>query len=139
MSSIFSKIIAGELPGHFVWRDDRVVAFMTIAPIVPGHLLVVPVEEIDHWDDMPEKLANHCLGVARVISRAQKAVYGCQRVALQIIGLEVPHTHLHLVPINTMEDTDITRAKMAEADALAAEAEKLRAELVDKGFKEARL
>ena len=139
MSSIFSKIIAGELPGHFVWRDDRVVAFMTIAPIVPGHLLVVPVEEIDHWDDMPEKLANHCLGVARTIARAQKAVYGCQRVALQIIGLEVPHTHLHLVPINAMEDTDMSRAKMAEAEALAEEAEKLRAELSAKGFKEAQL
>ena len=139
MSSIFSKIIAGELPGHFVWRDEQTVAFMTIAPIVPGHLLVVPVQEIDHWDDLPVDLANHCFAVARSITKAQKSVYDCQRVALQIIGLEVPHTHLHLIPINTMDEANIARAKPAEAAELAAEADKMRAALVDGGHAEAKL
>ena len=72
MASIFSKIIEGELPGHFIWRDDRAVAIMTIAPICPGHVLVIPTAEIDHWDDMPTELAAHCVDVARSITKAIK-------------------------------------------------------------------
>lgn len=129
MSSIFSRIIAGELPGHFVWRDDKAVAIMTIAPISAGHVLVIPIEEVDHWDDLSPELSAHCLAVARTIAKAQKKVYGCRRVSLQIVGLEVPHTHLHLVPINTMEDAHFANAKPVEAEALAAEAERLKAAL----------
>ncbi|WP_372748115.1 HIT family protein [Litorivivens sp.] len=134
MATIFSRIIAGELPGHFIWRDEQAVAIMTIAPICAGHVLVIPVEEIDHWDDMPQALANHCLSVARAISKAQKAVYDCQRVSLQIVGLEVPHTHLHLVPINRMEDANFANAAPADGQDLAREAERLRAELGTQGL-----
>lgn len=126
MPSIFSRIIDGELPGHFVWRDEKAVAIMTIAPISAGHVLVIPIEEVDHWDDLPEDLANHCLSVARNICKAQKAVYDCQRVSLQIVGLEVPHTHLHLVPINSMADANFANATQADAETLAREAERLR-------------
>lgn len=129
MASIFSRIIDGELPGHFIWRDDRAVAIMTIAPICPGHVLVIPTAEIDHWDDMPPELAAHCVDVARSITKAIKSVYDCSRVSLQIVGLEVPHTHLHLVPINSMEDASFSRAQQAAPEELAGEAAKLRAAL----------
>lgn len=134
-ASIFSKIIAGDIPGHFVWRDDKAVAIMTIGPICPGHLMVIPVEEIDHWDDLPEALANHCLSVARTLAKALKAVYGCRRVSLQIVGLEVPHTHLHLVPIDKLEDANFANARPADSDELAAEAEKIRRQLAVMGLK----
>lgn len=133
MASIFSKIIGGELPGHFIWRDDKAVAIMTIAPICPGHVLVIPLEEVDHWDDMAPELATHCLDVARSITKAIKSVYDCKRVSLQIVGLEVPHTHLHLVPLNSMEDANFTRAQQATPEELAREAERLRAALKNLG------
>lgn len=126
MASIFSKIIDGELPGHFVWQDEACVAIMTIQPIKPGHLLVIPRKEIDHWDDLPEDLSGHLLGVSRKLAKVLKQVYQCQRVSLQIVGLEVPHTHLHLVPIDEMQDTDFARAAMSDSESLAAEAEKIR-------------
>ena len=134
MPSIFSRIIDGELPGHFIWRDEKAVAIMTIAPICAGHVLVIPIQEIDHWDDMPEELANHCLSVARKICKAQKTVYDCQRVSLQIVGLEVPHTHLHLVPINSMADANFANAAQADADTLAGEAKRLREVLGTQGL-----
>ncbi len=127
MASIFSRIIDGELPGHFVWQDEHCVAIMTIQPIKPGHLLVIPRREIDHWDDMPDGLSAHLMSVSGKLAKVLKQVYSCRRVSLQIVGLEVPHTHLHLVPIDEMRDIDFSRAAMADSDALAAEAEKIRA------------
>lgn len=126
MTSVFSKIIDRELPGHFVFEDDQAVAIMTIAPVMPGHVLVIPKEEIDHWDDVPDDLMTHLMAVSRKLAKAMKAVYQCQRVSMQIIGIEVPHTHLHLIPINEIADADFAKAAMAEADQLAAEAEKIR-------------
>ena len=134
MASIFSKIIAGELPGHFIWRDDKAVAIMTIAPICPGHVLVIPIEEVDHWDDMSADLSTHCMEVARSVTKALKSVYDCNRVSLQIVGLEVPHTHLHLVPINSMDDVSFGKARQAAPEALAQEAAKLRAALKKLGY-----
>jgi histidine triad (HIT) family protein len=126
MASIFTKIIQGELPGHFVWEDDQVVAIMTIAPIQAGHLLVIPRAEIDHWDDLPPDLASHLMAVSQRLAKVLKTTFQCQRVSMMIVGLEVPHTHIHLVPINTMADTDFGKAKMAEGDDLAHAAEKIR-------------
>ncbi|GAB3380423.1 HIT family protein [Spongiibacter taiwanensis] len=126
MASIFSRIIAGELPGHFVWRDELCVAIMTIEPVRPGHVLLIPIEEVDHWDDLPESLATHLQGVARKLAKALKTVYQCQRVTLSIVGLEVPHTHLHLWPINQMGDVHLSQASIADQGALASEAEKIR-------------
>jgi histidine triad (HIT) family protein len=126
VTSVFSKIIDRELPGHFVFEDDQAVAIMTIAPVMPGHVLVIPKEEVDHWDDVPESLMTHLMAVSRKLAKAMKEVYQCQRVSMQIIGIEVPHTHLHLIPINEIADADFAKAAMAEADQLAAEAEKIR-------------
>ena len=126
MASIFSKIINGELPGHFVWQDDSCAAIMTIQPIKPGHLLVIPRDEVDHWDDLPEALSAHLMAVSAKLAKALKHAYKCRRVSLQIVGLEVPHTHLHLVPIDEMCDIDFAKAEMADAESLAAQADKIR-------------
>ena len=100
--TLFTRIIDGELPGRFVWRDDRVVAFLTIAPLAPGHTLVVPLEEIDHWIDVPPDLHAHLWGVAQTIGRAIDEVFDPVKVGVLVIGEEVPHTHVHLVPFRTL-------------------------------------
>lgn len=112
MSSVFSKIIAGELPGHFVYRDDRCVAFLSINPLQHGHTLVIPIAEIDHWLDLDPDLAAHLTVVAQRIGQAQQAAFSPLRVGLMIAGLEVPHVHLHVVPISTVRDLDFANAQM---------------------------
>lgn len=126
MASVFSKIIQGELPGYFVWDDELCVAIMTIQPVRPGHVLVIPREEINHWDDMPDDLAAHLMVIARKITKAIKNAYPSQRVGLMVAGFEVPHTHLHLIPADSMHDFDITRLEFAKPDDLAEAAEKIR-------------
>jgi histidine triad (HIT) family protein len=102
MTTIFSRIIAGEIPGTFVYRDDRCVAFMSINPLARGHVLVVPIEEIDHWIDASPDLAAHLFGVTHRIGRAQKQAFDCERVGVIIAGYEVPHAHIHVIPTDHM-------------------------------------
>ena len=130
MATIFTRIINGELPGRFVHRDERAVAFLSIAPLRPGHTLVVPVEEIDHWIDAPPDLNAHLMGVAQRVAQAQQATFSPTKVALMIAGLEVPHLHLHVVPIRSERDlhfehaaTDVPAAELDDV------AERLRAAL----------
>ncbi|MFW0184610.1 HIT family protein [Rothia sp. CCM 9418] len=104
MTTIFTKIMTGELPGHIVYEDDQCAAFLTIEPVNPGHTLVVPREEIDHWVDLPDGLRNHLFAVAQKIAQAQRTVFDSERSALMIAGFEVPHTHLHVYPANSMAD-----------------------------------
>lgn len=110
MATVFTKIIDGEIPGRFVWRDEQCVAFSTIAPLRPGHVMVVPIAEVDHWLDLDPDLAAHLFGVAQVIGQAQMSAFSPVRVGLVIAGLEVPHTHLHVIPIDTEADLDFARA-----------------------------
>lgn len=110
MATIFTKIIEGEIPGTFVWRDEVCVAFMSINPLRDGHVLVVPREEVDHWLDCPPELREHLMGVAQTIGRALQEVYQPEKVGLMIAGLEVPHLHLHLVPIDGVRDLDFANA-----------------------------
>lgn len=134
MTTIFSRIIAGELPGRFVWRDERAVAFMSIAPLQPGHTLVVPVDEVDHWLDLDEALLAHVMSVAHTIGRAIQAAFQPEKVGLMLAGLEVPHTHVHLVPIRGVHDLDFSNADSgASGDAIEAAAERIRAELRSMG------
>lgn len=126
MTSVFTKIINGELPGNFVWRDEVCVAFMTIQPIRAGHLLVVPIAEVDHWNDLPVEVANHLMTVSHTIANALKQAFPATRVGLMIAGLEVPHTHIHLVPIDSMNDMSFAFAKNADAESLAQAAAKIR-------------
>jgi diadenosine tetraphosphate (Ap4A) HIT family hydrolase len=113
MSTLFTKIINGDLPGRFVYRDDLCVAFLTIAPICPGHALVVPRLEVDHWVDLPDELAGHLAIVARKIGAAQMSAFEAERISLIIAGLEVPHTHLHVLPITSEADIDFRKANSA--------------------------
>src|SRR3954468_23526180 len=130
MATIFTRIINGELPGTFVWRDEYCVAFMSIAPMQPGHALIVPIEEVDKWTDLEPDLAAHLMVVAQRIARAQQAAFNPMRVGLLIAGLEVPHCHLHALPINAESDLHFANADNDASDAeLDAAADALRAAL----------
>jgi histidine triad (HIT) family protein len=133
MPTIFTRIIEGELPGTFVWRDDICVAFLSIAPLKPGHTLVVPRAEVDHWIDLDPDVNAHLMRVAQEIATAQQRAFSPVRVGLVIAGLEVPHVHLHVVPIDGMADLDFANAGSADAGALAAAADRLRTALRDAG------
>jgi histidine triad (HIT) family protein len=134
MPSLFSRIIAGELPGAFVWKDDRVVAFLSVAPMMPGHTLVVPREEVDHWIDLEPELAAHVFHVAQWIGRAQQREWNPRRVGLLVVGEEVPHAHIHVVPINHPNELSFAHADPSPpAGALDDAAEKLRTRLRELG------
>jgi diadenosine tetraphosphate (Ap4A) HIT family hydrolase len=130
MPSVFTRIIDGELPGAFVWRDPQCVGILSINPVRPGHTLVVPRVEIDHWIDLEPPLVAHLMTVAQAIGRAQQRAYSPQRIGLLIAGLEVPHTHLHVMPIVSDEsDLHLDRATTATPEELATNATKIRAAL----------
>jgi histidine triad (HIT) family protein len=134
MPSIFTKILAGELPGHYVWKDEVCFAIMTIQPIRAGHLIVIPNAEVNHWDDMPPAIAAHVMLVAQKIAKGIKAVIPCKRVGGTVIGLEVPHAHVHLIPIDNLMDMDFKLARMLPQDELAATAASIRTALANLGF-----
>jgi len=134
MSTVFTRIINGELPGTFVWRDERCVAFMSINPMAPGHVLVVPIEEVDHWIDAPPELAAHLFSVAHVIGRAQQAAFECERVGMIIAGYEVPHTHVHVLPTTSMGQLSFANAAASvDRDDLDAWADAIRTALRAEG------
>ena len=137
MASVFTMIMEGKIPGNFVWQDDKAVAFLTIQPIRQGHVLVVPRAEIDQWSDLPLDLAAHLMQVSHKIANALKVAYPATRVGLMIAGLEVPHTHIHLVPMDSMDDLSFKFAKNADGDVLKQTAEKIRNQLQSQGHSEA--
>ena len=137
MASVFTRIIDGELPGRFVWKDDVCVAFLSIAPLHHGHTLVVPRADVDHWIDLDGETATRLMRVAHVVGKAQQSAFKPLRVGLLIAGLEVPHTHLHVVPIDGMRDLDFSHANHNPSPAdLDSAAEALRAELRAMGHPE---
>ena len=119
--------------GTFVWRDDVCVAFLSIAPLKPGHTLVVPRAEVDHWIDLDPDVNAHLMRVAQELGVAQQRAFSPTRVGLMIAGLEVPHVHLHVVPIDGMHDLDFGNARETTPEALGDAATKLRAALRDAG------
>ncbi len=129
MPTVFTMIIEGDLPGHFVYRDDVCVAFMSIEPLRPGHTLVVPVVEVDHWLDLDEATLAHLTAVSRRVGAAIATVFPSEKVGMMLAGLEVPHVHIHLVPIDTPHDLDFANASRADAEELATAAERIRAAL----------
>lgn len=139
MASVFTLIMEGKIPGNFVWKDDKAVAILTIQPIRQGHVLVIPREEIDQWSDSPLELAAHLMQVSHKIANALKVAYPATRVGLMIAGLEVPHTHLHVVPMDSMKDLSFEYAKNADGDTLKQTAEKIRSTLQAQGHQEAQV
>lgn len=137
MASIFTRIIAGEIPGRLVWNDDRCVVMVDIRPLHRGHCLVIPKVEIDQWTDLDAPTASHLMEVAREIGRAQRETFRCERIGLMIAGFEVPHTHLHVVPMDSMADLDFRNADPSvDAAELDRVADELRAALRNRGHQE---
>ena len=106
MATIFSRIIAGELPARFVWKDELCVVFLSNRPLRPGHALVVPRAEIDHWLDLETRLLDHLFETAQAIGKAQMSAFKPARIGVMLAGLEVPHCHIHVVPIRGVHDLD---------------------------------
>ena len=129
MASIFTMIINGDIPGHFVYRDDECVAFLSIEPLTEGHTLIVPILEVDHWIDLEPDLAAHLMKVAQRVGQAIDAVYSPHRVGLLIVGDEVPHVHIHVTPISSARDLDFVNAGSATSEELATVATRLRGAL----------
>jgi histidine triad (HIT) family protein len=106
MTTIFTQIIEGRLPARFVWKDEQCVVFLSNRPLRPGHALVVPRQEIDHWIDLDPTLLCHLAETAQAIGRAQMAGFKPERIGVMLAGLEVPHCHFHVVPIRGLHDLD---------------------------------
>jgi histidine triad (HIT) family protein len=127
MPTLFTRIIQGEIPGQFVHQDEHCVAFLSIHPLTPGHTLVVPRAEIDHWIDLSADLRNHLMEVAQKIGAAQMKAFLPLKIGLMFAGLEVPHVHLHVVPMNGPHDLDFARANVgATSGELSDAAERIR-------------
>jgi histidine triad (HIT) family protein len=134
MATIFTRIIEGEIPSRMLWEDSSCVSFLDVRPLSEGHALVVPRVEIDKWTDLPTDLAAHLMTVAHAVGTAQMAVFGPARVGLMIAGFEVPHTHVHVVPMNSMAQLDFGNATTdPDSDVLDRHHELLRAQLREDG------
>lgn len=126
--SIFTKIINREIPGHIVAETDRAIAFLDIRPLMKGHTLVVPKQEVNYYFDLEEDLFDELNRFARQVAIGLKKAIPCERIATAVIGLEVPHAHIHLIPINTMDDANFSRTKLQlPDDEMARIAEQIRA------------
>lgn len=112
MPSIFTRIIQGEIPCYRIAENDSFIAFLDVFPLVRGHVLVVPKPEIDRLFDVPDHLLNEWLVFAKPIAKAIERAFPCQRVGISVIGLEVPHAHMHLVPLQSADDLNFTKDKM---------------------------
>ncbi len=126
MASIFSKIIAGEIPAHVVAEDDHHLAFLDINPLVTGHTLVIPKKEVDYIYDLEDNDLAALHLFAKKVAGAIKQSIDCKRVGVTVIGLEVPHAHIHLIPISSMNDMNFSRPKLSPSkEELAATAKKI--------------
>lgn len=111
MASIFTRIINGEIPAYKVAENDEFIAFLDIRPVQPGHVLVVPKVEIDYIFDLDDDLLSRLMIFSKRVAKAISAAIPCQRIGVAVIGLEVPHCHVHLAPINSIHDMDFSRPK----------------------------
>jgi histidine triad (HIT) family protein len=112
MSTIFSKIISGEIPCHKVAENDQFLAFLDIMPLRKGHVLVIPKHEVDYIFDLEDDVLGDMMTFAKGISKKIREEFPCRKVGIAVIGLEVPHAHIHLIPINTMKDMDFSQPKL---------------------------
>jgi len=130
MSSIFSKIIAGDIPAHKVAETEDFLAFLDISPLMVGHTLVIPKKEIDYIFDVDDELYQGLMLFAKRVASGIKKAYPCDRIGIAVIGLEVPHAHVHLIPINRMNDMNFANPKLKlSQEELAEVAAKISAEL----------
>ena len=127
MPSLFSRIVAGEIPCHKIAEDDRFLAFLDIMPLAEGHTLVIPKLEVDRYFDLPDDLLSGITLFARNVALQLERAIPCERVGVAVIGLEVPHAHVHLIPLNGVADINFERPKLqVTPEDLAATATKIR-------------
>lgn len=127
MASIFSKIVEGTIPCYKVAEDDKHLAFLDITPVSKGHVLVIPKTEIDYIFDLEDVALSEMMIFSKLVAKKIKAVFPCKKVGITVVGLEVPHAHIHLIPINNLHDMDFTKEKMKLSNEELGEiAEKLR-------------
>ena len=112
MSSLFSKIAQGEIPSYKVAENDKYYAFLDINPLVEGHVLIIPREEIDYLFDMSDETLSGIMVFAKKVAKAIQKTIPCKRVGVAVIGLDVPHAHIHLIPLQGMQDVDFSRPKL---------------------------
>ncbi|MFT4245692.1 MAG: HIT family protein [Micrococcaceae bacterium] len=130
MATLFTKIINGEIPGNFIYKDDVCVAFLTIEPQTDGHAMVVPREEVNHWTDLEAKTLGHLMEVAKKVGKAQKEIWNPTRIGIMIEGYGVPHVHVHVWPTWSPADFDANNVdKNPDFDQLKENADKLTAAL----------
>jgi len=110
--TIFSKIIAGEIPSYKIAENEKFFAFLDIFPLVKGHVLVIPKIEVDNMFDLPDEYLSELLVFAKPIAKAIERSFSCNRCGMEVVGLEVPHAHLHLIPVNSSDDLNFTRKKL---------------------------
>ena len=113
MASIFGRIVAGEIPCYKVAEDERFFAFLDISPVAKGHTLVIPKQEVDYIFDLDDETYNGLMAFARKVARALEGAVECKRVGVAVMGLEVPHAHVHLIPITTEGDMNFFREKLS--------------------------
>jgi histidine triad (HIT) family protein len=130
MASIFTRIINREIPGYIIAEDDRYIAFLDISPLVLGHTLVVPKLETDYIFNLEDDALAGLMVFAKKVAKAVEKAVPCKRIGVSVIGLEVPHTHVHIVPMNSADDVNFTRAKLSPSkEALADVADKIKKNL----------
>lgn len=130
MSSIFSKIVAGEIPAHVVAETTQFLAFLDVNPLAPGHVLVIPKQEIDYIFDMDEESYFGLTLFAKIVAQGLKKAFPCIKVGMAVIGLEVPHAHIHLIPMNNVNDMNFSKPKLNPSEEeLAEAAQKIKAQL----------
>jgi len=127
--TLFTRIVHGEIPCHKICEDERFLAFLDIRPINPGHTLVIPKKEIDYFFDLDDALMGSIMVYAKKVAHAIKKTVECRRVGVMVAGIEVPHAHVHLVPIQSVGDLNFANAKPADNKELAHMAEKIRKNL----------
>ena len=129
MPTLFTKIIAGEIPAHKILEDDHYLAFLDIRPVNPGHTLVIPKQEVDYIFDMEDDLLKGLMVFAKKVAQAIGKTLPCKKVGVMVAGIEVPHAHIHLIPIQSVGDLNFARAKAATPEELAQVASKIRSNL----------
>lgn len=128
--TLFTRIIDGEIPGDFVWKDDAVVVFLSIGPLADGHALVVPRAPVDAWTDLPADLMARIMEVAQIVGKAQLQAFDGERIGVIIAGFEIPHTHVHVFPATSEQEFSFANAENdPDRDRLAANGRTLRAAL----------
>lgn len=142
MATVFTKIINGEIPGRFVYSDEKVVAFLTIEPAAYGHTLVVPIEEVDRWTDMDPATWAHCNEVAQLVGKAIVDTFDAPRAGYLIAGFEVPHAHIHVFPASDMSGfslQNVMRMDETDPEKMDDSAAKIRAALLRQGVDQAKV